>query len=326
MQKQSPIKIPLSTRLKAWWEGYDVNDIEARLRASNGRSNPAGGAPVPPQHGSPTRELPVLPWSTSRIHISQYIWGEGHCGPGGPDHIIGMSKLLALSPEMSMMVLGAGLGGPARVLAHEFGVWITGYETSEELATAGMDLSTMHGMAKKAPILHYNPETPEPFERNFDRAFIKDTLFTIANKPDLMRKVNSKLKVDSLVLVSDYVMRSATFRDKPEYTDWKTQEPLTPYLATHDEELEIFESAGFAVRVNEDISEHYVELITRAWAHVDTVVNDLMKQGEQGKGMIETLLHEAEFWSLRAKLLESGDLQMCRILASKKADKSHSIR
>jgi cyclopropane fatty-acyl-phospholipid synthase-like methyltransferase len=264
-------------------------------------------------------------WSEARIQISQYIWGEGYCGPGGPEHIIGISKLMALSPEMSMMVLGAGLGGPARVLAHEFGAWVTGYESSEQLAAAGMELSTKHGMAKKAPIQHYNPDLTDPFDRNFDRAFIKDTLFTVANKPDLMRKVNNKLKeVDSLILVTDYVMGSATFRDKPEYARWKEQEPLPPYLYTHDEETELFENTGYVVRVNEDISEYYASLITKAWADVDAAVSGLMKKGEEGKKLIKALLHEAEFWSLRAKLLESGDLQMWRILASKKASKTLS--
>lgn len=326
MLKPSQIKIPLSDRLKAWWEGYDVRDMEARLRAAQAKEHvppQIKTAPEPPL-AALDRELPVLPWNESRIEISQYIWGEGYCGPGGPDHIIGMSKLMALSPEMSLMVLGAGLGGPARVLAHEFGAWVTGYEASEKLADAGMELSTKHGMAKKAPILHYSPEMPEPFERNFDRAFIKDTLFTIANKPELLRKINAKMKVDSLVLVSDYVMGSATFREKPEYAQWKAQEPLTPYLYTHDEETALFDSTGFTVRVNEDISEHYVTLIAKAWSNVDSVISGLVKGGGKNKPLIDALLREAEFWSLRSKLMESGDLQMWRILASKKANKTLS--
>jgi hypothetical protein len=328
MQKPSQIKIPLTDRLKAWWEGYDVRDMEALLRAAREKDHitPQLKTAPKPQLAAADLELPILPWNEARIEISQYIWGEGYCGPGGPDHIIGMSKLMALSPEMSMMVLGAGLGGPARVLAHEFGAWVTGYEASEDLATAGMALSTKHGMAKKAPIQHYSPEMPEPFERNFDRAFIKDTLFTVANKPDLMRKINAKLKVDSLVLVSDYVMASATFREKPEYAQWKAQEPLTPYLYTHDEETALFESTGFTVRVNEDISEHYVSLIAKAWSDVDGAISGLVKGGGKNKPLIDSLLREAEYWSLRSKLMESGDLKMCRILASKKADRTASIR
>jgi cyclopropane fatty-acyl-phospholipid synthase-like methyltransferase len=222
------------------------------------------------------------------------------------------------------MVLGAGLGGPARVLAHEFGAWVTGYEASEELAKAGMELSTMAGMAKKAPILHYDPEHAEPFDRNFDRAFAKDNLFTVENKIDLMRKVSSKLKEDSLFLITDYVLSSDAVRSKPSYETWKAQEPHPPFAITHDQETDLFEHAGFAIRVNEDISEHYVSLISKSWANIDSAVTNLLKQGEEGKTMIESLLHEAEFWSLRCKMMEEGDLQMVRILASKKTTKTLS--
>ena len=85
--------------------------------------------------------MPVDLWDAKRVNISQYIWGEGYCGPGGPEHIVSMSKLLALSPKMSMMCLGAGLGGPTRTLADKFGVWVSGYEESEHLVEAGNELS-----------------------------------------------------------------------------------------------------------------------------------------------------------------------------------------
>lgn len=322
------MKIPLTSRLKAWWEGYDVRDMEAKLREAEERrakADPKFSKPKPKTEApEPDAELPILPWDDARVQIAQYIWGEGYCGPGGPEHVIGMSKLLALSPEMSMMVLGAGLGGPGRVLAHEFGVWITGFEASEKLAKAGMELSTMGGMAKKAPVVHYDPEKAEPFSRNYDRAFAKDTLFTVDNKLGLMKQVCAKLKTDGLFLISDFVLANDAVRNTPDYAKWKEQEPHPPHAITPEAEAELFEQSGFSVRVNENISEQYVSLIAKAWADVDSAVTKLMKQGDEGKTMIKALLREAEFWSHRSKMLESGDLQVWRILASKKIPKTMS--
>ena len=49
---------------------------------------------------------------------------------------------------MSILDLGAGLGGPARTLVEKLGLWITGREISAELARAEIDLSIAAGMAK----------------------------------------------------------------------------------------------------------------------------------------------------------------------------------
>ena len=166
---QKSEKIPLKLRLKAWWNGYDVNDMKARLNkgdaddvsANSDTSSESPEAPeaVPAPKAAMEEakdrlsgNLAVLPWDETRMEVSQLVWGQGYCGPGGPEHIKAMSKLLAMTPEMSAAVIGAGLGGPCRVMAEEFGVWITGYEESPELAKKGMSLSTMAGLGKKAEI------------------------------------------------------------------------------------------------------------------------------------------------------------------------------
>ncbi len=123
MAGEAKEKLPLKLKLKAWWEGYD-RDEYAAIRADEAESNDVKGqgAPTSTPGSAPTKgknavdDLPFDPWDEERIDIAQYIWGDGFCGPGGAEHIVSMSKLLALSPEMSMVILGGGLGGPARSL------------------------------------------------------------------------------------------------------------------------------------------------------------------------------------------------------------------
>jgi len=179
-------------RLKAWWEGYDLDDIKARLARGEDIEEIAN---EPEEVTEPESDAPeAMVWDDKRLETAQLIWGEGYCGPGGPDYVTSMSKVLGMSAKMSVAVIGAGLGGPSRVLANEFGAWITGYEQSENLADKGMALSVKAGLESKAPIKHYDPSSDEPFERTFDRAYSKEALYTVEDKPKLLQNGFDQLK------------------------------------------------------------------------------------------------------------------------------------
>lgn len=320
-------ELPLKLKLKAWWEGYDPAEVAARLRAAQaGESPPPPPPPVAKTPSAPINagdaELPFDPWDANRVEIAQYIWGEGYCGPGGPEHIVAMSKLLALSPEMSLLEIGSHLGGPARTLADKFGTWVTGYEDSPRLVELANQKSTMAGMAKKADIKSYDPQKVETFDRHFDRAFAKEAFFTIENKGRLINLVEEHLKPSGLFLITDFVLGADTVVAKDSYKEWRAgeAEKRKPYMVTAPEMVDHLKKARFNIRVNEDVSSTYIDLINKAWAGADKVAAKLMKQ-DDGEALIRMLLREAEYWSRRARLLESGDLRVWRILASKKGEK-----
>jgi len=320
--------LSLKIRLKAWWEGYDPDEVRAYMRARNARHTPPPEPvkdPAPPLASDINPddiELPFDPWDNNRAEIAQYIWGEGYCGPGGPEHIVSMSKLLALSPEQSLLEIGSLLGGPARTLADKFGTWVTGYEASPKLAELAAEKSEMAGLAKKAVIKHYDPEAVKEFDRKFDRAFAKEAMFTIENKGRLLELVEQHLKPSGLFLITDFVLGSESVFGKDGYRDWRDAETQRrrPFMVTADQLVELCKKAGFTVRVNEDVSDIYIDLINKAWAGADKVAEKIGER-DDGEELLKTLLHEAEFWSRRAKMLASGDLRLWRVLASKKSEK-----
>lgn len=317
-------KLSLKLKLKAWWEGYDadayaasqIDDTEDDGAEKQGA--PAGAkATPPPEDESADEDLPFEPWDEKRIDIAQYVWGDGFCGPGGKDHVISMSKLLALSPEMSMAVLGAGLGGPARTLADTFGAWVTAFDANPVLVEAGNELSTRMGMAKKVNILEYDPENVEKFDRNFDRALAKECLFCVQAKQQLLTTTFEAIKPDGLMLITDYVLASETANMSDAYRDWKEAEHGNVYPVTEQDLRELLETAGFSVRVHEDITAQHISLITEAWSGAEEVVAKLVEQ-EDGMALVDTLLKEAEFWARRADLFENGTLKVWRSLGYKK--------
>jgi cyclopropane fatty-acyl-phospholipid synthase-like methyltransferase len=317
-------KLPFKLRLKAWWEGYDPDEILRRMEGEAGEV-PSASDPTPAEPTElATRDIEPSAeesngeeWTAESVDIAQYIWGEGYCGPGGPEYVVALSKLLALSPEMSMLQIGAELGGPARVLADKFGVWMTGYEDSEVLVEKGQELSKMSGLEKKAALSHYDPENIDEFERKFDRALAKESLFTIQNKEKMISAIEEKLKPGGVMLITDYVIADESVVGKDSYKEWKVGERRAPYPILADELKGILKANNLQVRVSEDISDQYIDMINQAWAGADKVAANLAKE-ENGTRLIQTLMREAEFWTRRKKMLESGDLQLFRMVANKK--------
>lgn len=314
-QKKPDAKVPLKLRLKAWWEGYDTDEIKQRLASK--KSEPVAEEPVKESPKEITADA-IDPWDEATVDIAQYIWGKGFCGPGGPEYIVSLSKLLALSPEMSMLQIGAGLGGPSRVLVDRFGVWITGFEESEMLVEKGRKLSKMAGLEKKAQIEQYTPEGFEGFDRKYDRALSKEALFTIEDKDNMISKIEEKLKPGGLFLMTEYVIGSDAVLGRDKYKEWVVGERRHPFPIMSNELVDLLKKNHLQVRVSEDISLQYVEMINQAWAGADEVAAKLAKR-EDGTMMIQTLMREAEFWTRRKKLLESGDLKLWRIVANKKS-------
>ncbi len=316
--KKAAAKMPIGLRLKAWWEGYDPDDIKKRIQERTVEPEAESTPVEQPEKKKAITVDTIDPWDEETIDIAQYIWGKGFCGPGGPEYIVALSKLLALSPEMSMLQIGAGLGGPARVLADRFGVWITGYEASNTLVEKGNKLSKMSGFEKKAVLEHYDPESVESFDRKFDRALSKEALFTIEDKGNIISNIEDKLKPGGLFLITEYVLGSDAVVTKDRYKEWVVGERHHPHPVLSEELVDLVKSNRLQVRVSEDISSQYVDMINQAWSGADEVAAKLARQ-DDGTQKIQALMREAEFWTRRKKLLESGDLKLWRIVANKKS-------
>lgn len=318
-ENANDIKVPFKLRLKTWWEGYDLDDVKNRLKTLQGDepSGSNGGESSDSTKSVAEEKITSMAWDKIRMEMIQLIWGDGYCGPGGKEHIESMCKLLTMNSEMSAIVIGAGLGGPARVLAEGFGVWITGYELSKDLAKQGMQMSTDAGLASKAVIKHIDPEQKEPFERQFDRAFSKEALYCFPNKDKILKDVYDTLKDSALFLMTDYTLSDISVLKNPDVQKWLKQEATPAYPVTSSNMKDALEKAGFAIRVNEDISDEYVELIEHSWAKAANVAQHLAAKGEEGTKAIKSMMEEAEHWALRAKLLKEGHIHVWRFLANK---------
>lgn len=307
------VRLSFGQRFSAWWHGYDAAALIQRELAE------ASAAHAPPDTGAqdaPPLDAPHDRWSADRIDIAELLWGSDFTGPGDADFIVNQCKMLALTPEMSMADLAAGLGGPMRALVEHFGTWMSGFETSPTLIDRGNELSEMAGMAKKAPLKLLDMTVQEPFERRYDRAFGRVFFSKWANLALPVKKLSEALKPEGMVLFNDYFLASDAVREDPDYISYCAMEPNPLRFHTVREVLAHLKTNSLDVRVNESITDSMSAMITEAWKRAPEHVRTLMDD-EERRHRVPVLLTEAEIWTRRMRLMSDGKLEMRRIMAIK---------
>ena len=299
-------KPPFRARLAAWWHGYEL--------APAAPSSESRAAPDDP----PTSKTPRAPgapriWDADRLSAVELIWGKGFIWPGGAEHALWLVKPTALDPAMQVLDLSAGLGGADRAMVDEFGIWITGLEASKELAEAGMEQSTMAGMAKKAPIAHFDPESVDLPEGKYDRVFARETFYRVRFKEQLFEAVRETLKDGGEFLLTDYVLRKEG--GKSEAIDrWidGERDPVYPWSVEKYEEM--FQELNLELRVTEDMTETHRELVLGGWHRFVRALS----AAKMPPPVLLSAVEEAELWAHRVAALESGDVALYRFVALKK--------
>ncbi len=279
-------------RLKAWWAGYELpkapRSTDKRIRQSDGA------------------HAESVFWSADRIGLVERVWGPGFHTPGGEDHLTNLIKPLGLDESMSVLDLGAGLGGATRLMAQSSGAWVTGLEADEVLVQAGMERSKKAGLEKRAPVYGFDPENLS-LDKNFDCVFSKEALFTVKEKDGLFESVAAHIKSGGQFLFTDYVLRhSASLSRATEV--WRDAEERRPHPWTVSQIQDRLKELQFDIRIAEDITDSYIHQILHAWGDLSAHLPEEKADPETA----ESLLEEGEIWMRRVAALHTGDVRVYR--------------
>jgi cyclopropane fatty-acyl-phospholipid synthase-like methyltransferase len=300
-----PLKVPLKLRLKAWWEGCDVIVHQREAEAA------PMAAPLPRRvidYRDPDR-----PWQTPRAKLACMLWGEGFSHPGDTEHVLQLVKPFALDPAMTVVDLCAGLGGGARAIVEEFGVWVSGMEPDPELAEAGMQISTKAGLAKKAEIAQYDPAALDIRAGTVDCFLCRQLLHRVEDKPRFLRAVDRALKNRGQVVLTDYMLADPSRAESPAIKAWRDCEGVPLHLWTVEQYAAAFKQEGLEVRVTEDMTAPYRSMVLNGWAALTAATDGASLAPE----LVRALVDELERWTRRIAALESGDLKLVRFYALK---------
>ena len=302
-------QIPLLTRLRAWWDGYE-------LEASKPRQAPAQDSHVASSEeetdAAPTPKLER--WTDKRIAIVQQVWGEGYCSPGGEEFVLKAVKPLGLNPALSLLDFGCGLGGAARSIVDKFGVCIAGFEVNATLTKIGRQMAKAANQDKRTKIHQYFPNKFEVKSKSYDCIISKEALFTIEDKDKLLAKFVDGIKDRGHLLIIDYMIDETKPKSKS-LEAWIEGEPDQPFLWSIEQYTECLEKLGFEVHDLHDVTTALREDIVLAWANFLSAAKQKGFDDEESAALVD----EVEIWTRRVQAIDSEELKIVRIHAQKRA-------
>ena len=304
-------RVPLLLRLKAWWDGCDVV-IHPREAVKAGVATP-----MRPALGEYD---PKRPWETPRVLLAQMLWGAGFSQPGGADEAIQLAKPFALDPAMTVIDLAAGLGGGARAVVEQFGVWVSGYEADPEYAAAGMELSAQAGLGKKAEISLSLPDDLEIRTNSVDCVMCRELLHKVADMARLLHVVEQALKPSGQLVLTDYMLSEPGRADSAAVTAWRQSTGNTAELWSLDRYTLALGAEKMDVRVTEDITAAARRMTLGAWAELTRT----LAGATLAPPLAQCMVDELERCMRLVAAIDSGDLKLFRIYALKTGSKTLS--
>ncbi|WP_421707291.1 methyltransferase domain-containing protein [Algihabitans sp.] len=297
-RRDPALSLPFRMRLKAWWHGYDLHVIRKLKDAEPEEEHDISG------------ELEAEPWEQPRFLVPQMIWGEGFLTPGGAERAAELVRPLAIDASMSILELGGQLGGQARLLARDFGAWVTSVETDAEVADLAELMSERADLVKKTEFHVVDPASAAFRSKAFDVAVSTDILYAIENKQPLMLAVGKALKKRAQVLFCDFI-RDESVSDTTALEAWIAVEPRPVHLWSEAQYRACLKKLRLDARVFNDESEKLRGIVVTGFskylteASTSGVADDLR----------QPLVREVERWVRLVAALDSGALKAVRIYA-----------
>jgi ubiquinone/menaquinone biosynthesis C-methylase UbiE len=152
---------------------------------------------------------------------------------------------------MSVLDVGAGVGGPARFLAATYGCRVTGVDLSEPFVEAARYLAERTGQSQQVSF-----ETASaldlPFDDGrFDVVLLQHVAMNISDRALLYREIRRVLKPGGRFAIYDIVLNSGD----PYYPVPWARTPATSFLLTAAATREAIEPAGFRTLAWQDDTE-----------------------------------------------------------------------
>ena len=170
-----------------------------------------------------------------------------------------LARLAGITAQMSVLDVGSGIGGPARVLAATHGCRVTGVDLSEPFVEAARYLTKRTGQSGQVSF-QTGSALELPFEdATFDAALLQQVAMNIADRPRLYREIRRVLKQGGRFATYDVVLNSG----EPHYPVPWARTPETSFLLTAAATGAAIEAAGFLRLAWQDDSEAAKAWITQ---------------------------------------------------------------
>jgi ubiquinone/menaquinone biosynthesis C-methylase UbiE len=225
---------PTADSVVDFYDRHPINETQVleSARAQSGRA----GRPLEPE------DL----WS----------WDQDHYGGLGAVEML--ARRAAIVPGMAVLDVCAGLGGPARFLAHRFGVRVTGVDLTHSRCAAGARLTTLVRLGPLVRLLRADAQVLPFRARAFDAAVSQEGLLHVPDKAEVLRECARVLKLGARLAFSDWVARPRLEdNERRRLEEWMA----AVTLQSIDGYRELLARAGFARVEAEDLSTEWIGIL-----------------------------------------------------------------
>ena len=251
----------------------------------------------------------VVHWNPSRLLVAQHLWGDGYVTAGDGREARHLATPIGLSSAATVLLLGAGAGGVVGLMVNEFGAWVEGYEADPELRAAAVEHLRIAGSAvtKRATVELFDPLAPQ-FRSNFcHHAVVLDAIRAAPIEP-FLGAISLALKAHGQIVIAEFVATAPLDPSDPAIAAWCRLEGRSPGLHSEPAITRALARLGFDVRVVEDISARHMQLALRGWKDLVRGMGGAKPSPPEAAAIV----HEAELWTRRIRLMHSGAIRLVR--------------
>jgi ubiquinone/menaquinone biosynthesis C-methylase UbiE len=183
-------------------------------------------------------------------------WDQDHYG--GLPAVEALARRAAIAPGMAVLDVCAGLGGPARFLAHRFGVRVTGVDLTHSRCAAGVRLTAL---VRLGPVVRHVRGDAQvlPFRAGvFDAAVSQEGLLHVADKEAVLAECARVLKPGARLAFSDWIARPRLGdNERRRLYEWMA----AVSLQSLDGYRGLLARAGFDGIIAEDLSGEWITIL-----------------------------------------------------------------
>lgn len=179
---------------------------------------------------------------------------------GGREASARLAELAGLAAGQRVLDVGAGIGGPARFLAHDLGCRVTALDLTEAFCAVARELNRRTGLADRVEVVHGNAlDLPFP-DGSFDVVWTQHAAMNIEDRERLYAELRRVLPVGGTLALNDVVAGPG---GEPYYpVPWAPDASIS-FLRTAGGLRDVLERSGFRVQLWNDRTAYAIAFADR---------------------------------------------------------------
>jgi phosphoethanolamine N-methyltransferase len=196
------------------------------------------------------------------VDLLELIWGDGFMAPGGEGNVAKLIGDLDIR-DQRVLDIGCGLGGPACVLASQYGARVVGVDLEAALIERARRRATALGLQAQTEFKTVNPGPMDFPDQAFDVVMSSGAFTQTPNKPETFAECLRVLRPGGTLTCYEWMKNEGDYSDDMRY--FFKMEGLTYAMETLARYGEILREVGFGDIQLCDASDWYRREVRREY-------------------------------------------------------------